>query len=110
MRKRNIMMIETTSPGSTHVKVELYYAMGGMNYFSGRTEQRGIYISVTPVSISKGSGYTSESYTAFSGTKQLVQEMRSFNQKRFDEFEPDKALVDELVDHVVSKNSITLKK
>jgi len=38
----------------THLKVELYYDLGGMNYFSGSVEGRGIKLSVSPVQRSNG--------------------------------------------------------
>ena len=58
------------------LKTEVSYNKGGMNYFSGRTEQRGYYVSVSPVVVSDlGNGFKSEKYTAFSGIKRLVMEV-----------------------------------
>lgn len=50
------------------LKCELYYSLGGMNYFSYKQEQRGYYVSVSPV---ERDGIC-ESYIAFSGIKALV--------------------------------------
>lgn len=59
-----------TNKEKTFLKCELYYSLGGMNYFTGKTEARGYYVSVSPVE--RGDGW--ESYTAFSGWKKCVVE------------------------------------
>lgn len=62
-----------------YIKVELYYDLGGMNYFTYKQEPRGYYVSVCPVerrvlTDSTGRVYgTSEGFTAFSGTKMLLE-------------------------------------
>jgi hypothetical protein len=96
--------------GGTHLKVQLYYNKGGMNYFTGRSEARGVYLSVTPVSVSKGEGYSSESCTAFSGFKKLLFECARFNAKQFESYVPAQADIDELVNGVLAENGIELVK
>ena len=59
-----------TNKDKTFLKCELYYSLGGMNYFTGKTEARGYYVSVSPVERSNGW----ERYTAFSGWKKCVVE------------------------------------
>lgn len=59
-----------TNKDKTFLKCELYYSLGGMNYFTSRNEARGYYVSVSPVE--RGDGW--ESYTAFSGWKKCVVE------------------------------------
>ena len=55
------------------LKIEIYYKKGGMNYFSGKPEERGYYLSVSPVQVERRpNGITTESYTAFSGIKALI--------------------------------------
>ena len=54
-------------------KCDLYYDLGGWNYFSGGVSPRGYYVSVCPVERrTSASGITSECYTAFSGIRQCV--------------------------------------
>lgn len=106
---RLIKLLEVLSGPASHVKIEVYYSLGGMNYFSGGSEARGIYLSVTPVTISGGEGYRTESYTGFSGTKLLVKEMARFNQKAIDTFVPAEEDIKRLLSHVLSKNNIVLK-
>ena len=40
-----------------YLKVQVYYDLGGMNYFTGKQESRGYYIMVKP--IEKGEGWES---------------------------------------------------
>lgn len=54
------------------IKCELYYSLGGMNYFTSKNEPRGYYVSVSPVERVNRGNYVSECYTAFSGVKQCV--------------------------------------
>lgn len=66
---------------TTYLKAEIYYALGGMNYFTSRNESRGYYLSVSPVERDRGL----ESYTAFTGLKQLVLPVQRKSQKKMDE-------------------------
>lgn len=66
--------INTNKPGH-FLKCELYYSLGGMNYFTYKTEARGYYVSVSPVEHrTTDYGVTMESYAAFSGWKKCVVE------------------------------------
>lgn len=47
---------------ATHLKITLNYNKGGMNYFTYKDEQRGIYLGVSPVKIEKKEGYSTESF------------------------------------------------
>ena len=93
------------NPTATHLKISTYYALGGMNYFAGVVEERGIYVSVSPVKRE----LKWESSTAFSGVKELVKPMKRFNQKTFDGFGADYETVEKLTKYVLRKNSIKLK-
>ena len=102
-------MLEVQSGNATHLKVELYYSKGGMNYFTYNNEQRGLYLSVSPVTISKGDGYNTESYYGFSGIKQFVQEMKKFSEKTLENFVIQENLLKNMIDIVIAKNGIVLK-
>lgn len=86
------------------LRVEVYYSLGGMNYFSGRVEKRGYYLSVTPVEHARGF----ESMMAFSGTKQLILEVARKSAKAEKEA---LALAEQakeaLIDYVVKDNHLT---
>lgn len=67
----------------THLNCWVYYNKGGINYATYKQEARGIYASFTPVKLAQtGSGFLSESFTAFSGLKYLVEESTRLNRKR----------------------------
>jgi hypothetical protein len=84
-------------------EVEVYYNEGGMNYFAGQVEKRGYYLSVTPVEL--GDGW--KRYTAFSGTKVLLDEVKRFSQKRMSEIAAQFVLnhptVQNVFQHVLAK-------
>lgn len=103
MKKKHYIPVLTGD--ATHLKIEVYYSKGGMNYFTSSNEKRGIYISVTPVT----KGENSERFVGFSGTKSLLFEMKRFNQKTLDTIEVDAEYEKQLIDHVCQKNNITLE-
>ena len=56
----------------THLRVDVYYSQGGYNLSTYQEEQRGYYLSVSPVSRSKLGDANTERYLAFSGRKRLL--------------------------------------
>lgn len=109
MESRETKALELAGPGATHLVVKLSYNKGGMNYFTSREEQRGLYLSVIPVTRENRGAYTTESFGAFSGNKQCVLEMSRFNQKKLDSFSVDPEVEQKLIDHVLAKNGLKLK-
>ena len=102
--KKVIRTLQTTLKNKV-LEVEVYYDLGGMNYFAGRTESRGIYLAVQPVEISEHF----RSYTAFSGTKLLMLPLNRFSQRKLDEFMPQEEDIEKILNHVLAKNNLTLK-
>jgi predicted metallo-beta-lactamase superfamily hydrolase len=71
---KNYTKIEGTN---YELKTVTYYHLGGMNYFTSRVEPRGYYLSVTPVQVDRrADGIVVESFSAFSGIKQLLIECK----------------------------------
>ena len=107
MRKRIVLeKIPTTKP-NTFLRVEVYYEIGGLNYFSGGTRKRGYWLSVTP--IEEQGDFTCT--TAFSGTCDLLEETKRFSAKRLQEVVNQlsgKSIYQQLISHVKSKNGIVL--
>lgn len=66
---------------ATHIKAEVYYLKGGHNPFTYEFERRGIYFAISPV---KCDGIW-ESYSAFSGTKICVKELKRKSDKSLGE-------------------------
>jgi hypothetical protein len=112
--KRSITLatLDTTAPLTDRgekmvIEVTLSYGMGGMNYFTGTSEGRGYYLHVTPVKI--GNGF--KSFTAFSGTKSLIEETKRFSDKRLGELAATALTLEtypRLLDSVLSRNALTL--
>lgn len=101
MRTKKYLPLEPNS-SATHLKVEVYYSKGGMNYFTSSNEKRGIYLSVSPVTREENS----ESYMGFSGIKKHLVDMARFSQKTFDNFVVSPETEKELIDFVCQKNGI----
>lgn len=100
-----IRYIELTTPAknATHLKIELYYSLGGMNYFTYKPEQRGYYLSVSPV---EKHGYM-ESYTAFTGIKKCIKAVSRKSEKAAAQAaENAQNLIPALVVYVCNNNGI----
>ncbi len=92
-----------------HLRVDVFYSLSGYNLFTYAQEERGYYLSVTPVGLSKGEGFTTEIYGAFSGIKQLLLPVSRQSRKRMSEALLKAA--DEqprLVAHVLDKHGLEL--
>lgn len=93
------------SRGFTHLEVEFYYSLGGYNYFTHRTENRGYYLSVSPVI---KSGIT-ERYPAFSGNKMCIKEVKRKSAKA--EVEAEKIAenkLENLIGYILNKHGLKL--
>ena len=101
--------IENKNRNATHLKIETYYSVGGINYFTHKTEQRGYYLSVTPVERSAREGCRLEGFAAFSGIKICVLPVSRRSKKA--EENAEKLAADhekELIDYVCNKNGLVL--
>ena len=97
--------LEVAEGGATHIKIKLYYDLGGHNYFTNQQVARGIKLSVSPVS--KGDGW--ESYTAFSGISRHLKDMNRYNKKTCEKFVVDLETEKAMIDYVCRENNIKLK-
>ena len=59
------------------LRCELYYSLGGINYFTYKNESRGYYLAVSPVNRSEHM----ESYVGFSGVKKCLLEVTRQSKK-----------------------------
>jgi hypothetical protein len=93
----------------SHLRIELYYSLGGWNVFTHRDEPRGYYLSVTPVVLETSNGYTTESVTVFRGVKQLVKEVARRGAGVAKEAEKvAMSRISGLIDYVCTKENIKL--
>lgn len=94
---------------ATHIKIELRYNLGGFNCFTYAQEKRGYYIQVTPVKRETRDGYALESFTAFTGYKQLVKEVTRKSAKAEAAAEAAAAdILDIMIERVCRKNGLEL--
>ena len=63
-------------------QVRVYFGAGGMNYATYKDEPRGYYMSAKVVKIERSNGMRTESYTAFSGIKDIIETATRYNAKR----------------------------
>lgn len=66
---RQYLKVKPNSNGTTHIRVDVDYQLGGMNVFTYQQEPRGYYLSVVPVTRERNM----EAFTAFTGIKVLVK-------------------------------------
>lgn len=99
-----------TGAAATHLKIETYYSLGGYNCFTYRQEERGYYLSVTPVSRKTTDyGVTLESYTAFSGIKRIIKTVSRQSKKAAAQADENAVnYVHDLVLYVCHKNALPI--
>jgi len=98
---------ESVPDSSKELRIEVKYDIGGMNYFTGRPQERGYYLHVSPVNRSHSNGITVESYEGFSGVKKLILPVkRQSNTQYTQAVKLSENSLQELKDHVLN----TMKK
>ena len=93
-----------------YLKFEVDYQKGGMNYWNGSNEKRGYYLCVRIVERSKSdsTGFVSESFMMFSGTKKLLMEVGRQSEKKYKEcIELSKLHEQELKDYILKKELVS---
>lgn len=103
--KRYVELAENAT--ATHIKIETRYNLGGLGFASYTPEPRGYYLHVTPVTRETRNGYTLESFTAFTGVKQVLKTVsrRSAKAEAAAE-EIAKNYLHSMVLHVCEKNGL----
>lgn len=102
------MYINVKGSDSQKIKIETYYFKGGQNWFNGRFEERGYYLSAILVGITERDGYIVESYsTPSSGYKMLIMSATRASKKQEDI--ADKMAIEDmniLIDKICAENDI----
>jgi hypothetical protein len=85
------------------LRVEVYYSKGCYNLWTYKEEKRGYYVSVMPV---RRDGFM-ESYTAFTGVKQLIKEVQRKSEKAYNSaLQSAGGIINNLIDYVCKENNI----
>ena len=78
---RREFYVDISQQDTRIIRVSVYQQDGGMNYFTGTSEVRGIALGITPLEIT--GSFTA--YTAFTGSKTLLKENNRFSKKQLKE-------------------------
>lgn len=73
---KKVFRVKPNAEGTTHIKFDTHYDLGGFSYATYRREPRGYYASAQPIKIKEHDGWSSESFTAFTGTKWILKEVK----------------------------------
>ena len=80
------MYMNVKGSNTKKIKIETYYYKGGTNWFNGRFEERGYYLSAILVGVTERDGYTVESYSIpSSGYKMLIMSATRASKNKEDE-------------------------
>jgi len=87
------------------LKIEIYYDKGGMNYFNGKNEPRGYWLSMRQVERKvEDHGVVIESYGMFSGAKMFLNEVKKKSDKAYQlALSMAEGKIEELRGHVLAK-------
>jgi len=90
---------------ATDLRVELTYDLGGYNLFDYTQKPRGYYLVVTPVT--RQSGF--ESFTAFTGVRKCVKEVKRKSKGAELAAIKDAELIEKaMIGHVLASNHLEL--
>lgn len=93
-----------TNDALTTIDIELSYQLGGHNPFSYANEKRGIYVSVSPMK--REGGF--RSFSAFSGVKLCIKELKRFSNKAMETAKPDFDTVKSMVTQVCQQSQLNI--
>jgi len=96
---------EKIEGSNKELKIEVYYDKGGMNYFNGKNEPRGYWLSMRQVEVERqGRGIVIESYGMFSGAKMFLKEVKKKSDKAYElALSIAEEKIEELRGHVLAK-------
>lgn len=97
--------VKANNKGTTDLRVELTYDLGGYNLFDYTEKPRGYYLVVTPVT--RQSGF--ESFTAFTGLRRCVKEVKRKSKSAELAAIKDAELIEKtMIGHVLASNHLEL--
>lgn len=102
------------NPDCTHLKVVVSFRQGGLNYWDYKQEEKGYYLSVSPVKRENHDGYSTETSTLFTGYKSFIQTANRFNRKQLvqlfqnvaDDYNKGEGAVSQIMDRVKKEQKV----
>lgn len=76
-----LVPVTAAADGTTHLRIDVYYDLGGYNCFTYKSDARGYYASFRPVERHKTTYGFSESFTMFKGFKLKLREVARQSKK-----------------------------
>jgi|GEM_PF-3042796 len=106
----------TGNPECTHLKVVVSFRQGGLNYWDYKQEEKGYYLSVTPVKRENHDGYSTETSTLFTGYKSFIQTGNRFNRKQLtqlfqnvvNDYNKGEGAVSQIINRVKGEQGVTV--
>ncbi len=93
------------------LQLEIYYSLGGINYFTYEKEPRGFYLSIKSVKIEQKDGYRSVTSLPFNNYKMFVKETKRFSRKTMESIMAKKDWNSERLERAIKsalvKNNVT---
>ena len=94
--------LKANDKGTTDLRIELTYDLGGYNMFDYTPKARGYYLVVTPVT--RQSGF--ESFTAFTGLRKCIKEVKRKSKGAELAAIKDAELIEKtMIDHVLARGN-----
>lgn len=108
--KKYIDITENNHDNNNALCVRIYYDLGGYNFYTHKEKARGYYISVTPVQHTTRDGVTMETFTAFTGFCDLLQDCtRKSKKAEAAALKKAPAYETMIIDHLVNKYGYVLE-
>jgi hypothetical protein len=83
--RTNGKFVYADQPLGNVTEIEVWYHLGGMNYFNYKEEKRGIYVSVRQSTIEQRDGFTTKTFNMFgSGVKFFALELQRKSSKQLE--------------------------
>lgn len=102
------MYMKVKGSDTRKIKIETYYYKGGTNWFNGKIDERGYYLSARPIEKTEKNRCTLENYS--SGYKMLVKAVARASKKQEDEADKQALqCINVLVDKICAENNIEIE-
>lgn len=100
-----------TTEENKKVKITVTYDKGGINMFTHKQTQRGYYLAAQPIEIKQyENGINIESFTAFSGVRKCILEVKRQSDKGYNEaLKMYENSINELLEYITTKNDIIIE-
>ena len=92
--------VESSNRDENNLKIEVYYDLGKYDYYTHKSNKRGYYVSVTPVTRCKRDNYFTEISTVFVGYKYCLKEVSRKTNKATQEALELSENINWLIEHI----------